>query len=97
MEGTTAHLNADDLPVGTPSQTGLDRPALTLTLTRRDGGTERLVLGQAVSQDSSGYYASHGDSAEVFIVSSSTYKALTEAAAKLTPTSASTAKAPPQP
>lgn len=95
--GTTARLDADDLPVGTPLQTGLDRPILTLILTRRDGRTERLVLGQAVSQESSGYYASRGDAAEVFIVSSSTYKTLTDAAAKLKPVSASTAKAPTQP
>src|SRR5262249_36058631 len=31
--GTTAQLNADDLPLGTPSQTGLDNPPLTVTLT----------------------------------------------------------------
>jgi len=95
--GTTTQLNADDLPIGTASQTGLDRPPLTLTLTLRDGRTERLVLGQAAGQESSGYYASRGDTAEVFIVSSSTYKALTDAAAKLKPASASTAKAPAQP
>jgi hypothetical protein len=95
--GLTAQLNADDLPIGTPSQTGLDRPPLTLTLTLRDGRTERLILGQAAGQESSGYYASRGDTAEVFIVSSSTYKALTDAAAKLKPASASTAKAPTQP
>ena len=95
--GITAQLNADDLPVGTPSQTGLDRPPLTLTLTLRDGRTERLVLGQAVGQESSEYYASRGDTAEVFIVSSSTYKTLTDAVAKLKPASASTAKAPTPP
>jgi len=95
--GTTTQLNADDLPIGTSSQTGLDRPTLTLALTLRDGRTERLVLGQAVGQESSGYYASRGDTAEVFIVSSSTYKILTDAAAKLKPASASTAKAPTQP
>lgn len=95
--GTTAHLEADDLPIGTPSQTGLDRPILTLSLTRHDGRTERLILGQAVGQESSGYYASRGDTAEVFIVSSRIYKTLTDAAAKLKPASASTAKAPTQP
>jgi len=95
--GTTAQLNADDLPLGTPSQTGLDNPPLTVTMTLRDSRTDRLILGQAVDQESSGYYASRGDTAEVFIVSSSTYKTLTDAAAKLKPASASTAKAPTQP
>lgn len=92
--GTTVHLKADDLPIGTPSQTGLDHPTLALTLTLRDGRTERLLLGQTVGQESGGYYATQGDTAEVFIVSSSTYKTLTDAAAQLKPTSASTAKAP---
>lgn len=95
--GTVAQLNADDLPAGTPAQTGLDRPPLTLTLTLRDGHTERLVLGQAAGQESYGYYARRGDTAEVFIVSSNTYKTLTDAAAKLKPASASTAKAPTRP
>jgi hypothetical protein len=69
----------------------------TAASSARDGRTERLVLGQAAGQESSGYYASRGDTAEVFIVSSSTYKTLTDAAAKLKPASASTAKAPTQP
>ena len=54
---------------GPPAQTGLDQPHWQVLLTRRDGRTERLVLGQAVGQDSSGYYASRGDTAEIFIVS----------------------------
>ena len=87
--GLTAQLSADDLAVDTPSQTGLDRPPLILTLTLRDGRTESLILGQAVGQENSGYYATNGDMAELFIVSSSTYKGLTDAAAKLKPASAS--------
>jgi hypothetical protein len=87
--GMTAHLNADDLPVDAPAQTGLDRAPLTLTLTLRDGRTESLIIGQAVGQENSGYYATNGDMAELFIVSSSTYKGLTDAVAKLKPASAS--------
>jgi len=95
--GITAQLNADDLPTGALLQTGLDRPTLALTLTLRDGRTERLGLGQAVGQESSGYYASRGDTAEVFIVPAMTHKMLTDAVAKLKPSGASAAKTPPQP
>jgi len=95
--GATAQLNAEDLPTGPPAQTGLDQPHWQVFLTRRDGRTERLVLGQAVGQDSSGYYASRGDAAEVFIVSGLLQKTLTEAVAKLRPSHASTAKAPAKP
>jgi hypothetical protein len=68
-----------------------------VSLTRRDGHTERLVLGQAVGQDSGGYYASRGEAAEVFIVSGTIQKTLTEAVTKLKPSHASTGKAPAQP
>jgi hypothetical protein len=68
-----------------------------VSLTRRDGGTERLVLGQAVGQGSSGYYASRGDSAEVFIVSGVIQKTLTEAVTKLKPSQSSSAKEPAKP
>ena len=95
--GATAQLNADDLSANLPSQTGLDRPRLRVTLTMRDGHTERLLLGQAVEQDSKGYYASRGDGAEVFIVPTITNQTLTDAVAKLKPGSASTAKAPAKP
>jgi len=95
--GATAQLNADDLPANLPSQTGLDRPRLRVILTLRDGRTERLLLGQAVEQDSKGYYASRGDGAEVFIVPTITNQTLTDAVAKLKPGSASTAKAPAKP
>src|SRR5215475_6245098 len=95
--GATAQLNAEDLPTGPPAQTGLDQPHWQVFLTRRDGRTERLVLGQAVGQDSSGYYASRGDAAEVFIVSGLLQKTLIEAVAKLRPSHASTAKAPAKP
>jgi hypothetical protein len=63
-----------------------------VVLTRRDGRTERLILGQAVAQDSSGYYASRGEAAEVFIVSNTIQKTLTEAVTKLKPSHASTGK-----
>jgi hypothetical protein len=92
--GITTHLNADDLPAGTPAQTGLDHPTLTLALTLRDGRTERLVLGQAVGQEGSGYYASRGDTVEVFIVPASTYRTLADAVAKLKPASVSPAGRP---
>jgi Domain of unknown function (DUF4340) len=95
--GATAQLNADDLPPGPPAQTGLDQPHWQVLLTRRDGRTERLVLGQAVGQDSSGYYASRGDTAEIFIVSGMSQKTLTDAMTKLKPSHASTAKAPAKP
>ena len=86
-----------DLPTSTPAQTGLDQPHWQVFLTRRDGRTERLVLGQAVAQDSSRYYASRGDAAEIFIVSGMIQKTLTDAVAKLKPSHASTAKAPAKP
>jgi hypothetical protein len=95
--GATAQLNADDLPPSPPAQTGLDQPPWQVFLTRRDGRTERLALGQAVGQDSSGYYASRGDAAEVFIVSGMIQKTLTEAVTKLKPSHAPTAKAPAKP
>jgi hypothetical protein len=93
----TAQLNADDLPASPPSQTGLDQPQWQMLLTRRDGRTERLVLGHAAGQDSSGYYASRGDATEVFIISGTLQKTLTEAVTKLKPSQASTAKAPAKP
>jgi hypothetical protein len=95
--GATAQLNADDLPASPPAQTGLDQPHWQVLLTRRDGSTERLVLGQAVGQDSSGYYASRGDAAEIFIVSEMLQKTLTDAVTKLKPSHASTAKGPARP
>ena len=95
--GATAQLNADDLPTSPPAQTGLDQPHWQVFLTRRDGRTERLVLGQAVGQDSSGYYASRGDAAEVFIVSGVIQKTLTDAVTKLKPSSAAPAKGPAKP
>jgi hypothetical protein len=95
--GAMAQLNADDLPASPPSQTGLDQPRLQVTLTLRDGRTERLQLGQAVGQDSKGYYASRGDSTEVFIVPTITHQTLTDAVAKLKPGTAPTAKAPAKP
>ena len=95
--GTTAQLNADDLPPSPPAQTGLDQPHWQVLLTRRDGRTERLVLGQAVGQDSSGYYASRGDAAEIFIVSGMIQKTLTDAITKLKPSHAATAKVPAKP
>jgi hypothetical protein len=95
--GATAQLNADDLPTTPPSQTGLDRPRLQVTLTLRDGRTERLLLGQAVGQDNKGYYASRGDGTEVFIVPTITNQTLTDAVTKLKPGSASTTKAPAKP
>jgi hypothetical protein len=66
-------------------------------LTLRNGHTERLVLGQAVGQDSGGYYASRGDSAEIFIVSGMIQKTLADAMTKLKPSQASTAKVPAKP
>jgi len=95
--GATAQLNADDLSASPPSQTGLDRPHLHMTLTLHDGRTERLLLGQAVGQDSGEYYASRGDAAEIFIVSAIIQKTLTDAVAKLKPSSVSTAKVPAKP
>jgi hypothetical protein len=95
--GATAQLNADDLSTSPSSQTGLDRPPWQVVLTRRDGRTERLILGQAVAQDSSGYYASRGEAAEVFIVSGTVQKTLTEAVTKLKPSHASTGKEPAKP
>jgi hypothetical protein len=95
--GATSQLNADDLPSSPPAQTGLAQPHWQVFLTRRDGRTERLVLGQAVQQDSSSYYASRGDSAEVFIVSGMIQKTLTEAVTKLKPSPAAAAKGPAKP
>jgi hypothetical protein len=95
--GATAQLNADDLSTSPAAQTGLDRPPWQVALTRRDGRTERLLLGQAVGQDGSGYYASRGEAAEVFIVSGTVQKTLTEAVTKLKPSHAVTDKAPAKP
>ena len=95
--GATAQLNADDLPPSPPAQTGLAQPPWQVLLTRRDGRTERLVLGQAVRQDSSSYYASRGDTAEVFIVSGMIQKTLTEAVTKLKPSPAAAATVPAKP
>jgi hypothetical protein len=95
--GATAQLNADDLPTSPPLQTGLDQPHWQVLFTLRNGRTERLILGQAVGQDSSGYYASRGDAADIFIISGMVQKTLTDAAAKLKPSSAPTAKAPAKP
>jgi hypothetical protein len=95
--GVTAQLNADDLPASPPSQTGLDQPSWQVLLSRRDGRTERLVLGQAVGQDSSGYYASRGDASEIFIVSGMIQKTLSEAVTKLKPSAATTTKVPTRP
>jgi hypothetical protein len=95
--GATAQLNADDLSTSPSSQTGLDQPPWQVVLTRRDGRIERLILGHAVGQDSSGYYASRGDAAEVFIVSGSVQKTLTEAVTKLKPSHASTGTEPAKP
>src|SRR5262252_1624151 len=95
--GATAQLNADDLPPSPPAQTGLDQSHWQVILTRRDGRTERLVLGQAVGQDSSGYYARQGEAAEVFIVSAMIQKTLTDAVTKLKPSQTSTAKVPAKP
>lgn len=95
--GAIAQLSADDLLTNPSLQTGLDRPRLQMTLTRQDGRTERLLLGQAVGQDSGGYYASRGDATEIFIVSTMIQKTLTDAVAKLKPSSVSTAKAPAKP
>src|SRR5262249_9022881 len=83
--GATAQLDADDLPTSPPPQTGLEQASWQVLLTLRNGRTERLVLGQAVAQDKGGYYASRGDSAEIFIVSGISQKSLTEAVAKLKP------------
>ena len=69
----------------------------TAASSARDGRTESLILGQAVGQENSGYYAMRGDTAEVFIVPSSTYQTLTDTAAKFKLASASTATAPTQP
>ncbi len=95
--GATAQLNADDLSTSPSSQTGLDQPPWQVVLTQRDGRTERLILGQAVGQDSSGYYASRGEAAEVFIVSGTVQKTLTEAVTKLKPSHASTGTVPAKP
>jgi len=54
-------------------------------------------LGQAVGQDSSGYYASRGDATEVFIISGVVQKTLTDAVTKLKPSPAATAKVPARP
>jgi hypothetical protein len=66
-------------------------------LTLRNGRTERLMVGQAVAQESGGYYASRGDASDIFIVSGMLQKTLTEAMAKLKPSPAPTTKAPAQP
>jgi hypothetical protein len=95
--GTITQLSADDLPASPPAQTGLDQPSWQVLLTRRDGRTERLVLGQAVEQDHGGYYASRGDAAEIFIVSGMIQKTLTEAVTKLKPSAAATANGPARP
>jgi hypothetical protein len=95
--GVLAQLNADDLPTSPPSQTGLDQTLWQVLLTRRDGRTERLVLGQEVGQNSGGYYASRGDAAEIFIVSGMMQKTLTETVAKLKPSAAATAPVPARP
>lgn len=92
-----AQLHAEDLPPEVPTQTGLEQPSLSLTVMHRDGRTERLLFGQAVGQEGSGYYAGRGDTAEVFIVPASTHRTLTEATAKLKPASATATPAPPKP
>jgi hypothetical protein len=95
--GAITQLSADDLPASPPAQTGLEQPSWQVLLTRRDGRTERLVLGRAVEQDSGGYYASRGDAAEIFIVSGMIQKTLTEAVTKLKPSAAATANGPVSP
>jgi hypothetical protein len=95
--GATAQLNADDLPTSPPAQTGLEQPHWQVLLTLRDGRTERLLVGQAVAQDSRGYYASRGDASEVFILSGILQKTLTDAMAKLKPSPAPPIKGPAQP
>lgn len=78
-------LSADDLPTSPPAQTGLEAPALQATFTLKDGRTERALLGQAVGQDSNGYYASRGHAGEVFILTAITRTSLTDAVNKLKP------------
>jgi hypothetical protein len=95
--GATAQLNADDLPISPPAQTGLEQPHWQVLLTLRNGRTERLLVGQAVAQDSGGYYASRGDASDIFIVSGMLQKTLSEAMAKLKPSPAPTVTGPAKP
>jgi hypothetical protein len=88
-------LTADDLPASLPTQTGLERPHVQLTLTLHDGHTARVLLGQAV-ENGNGYYASRGDPAEVLVITTTIHKTLTEAVEKLKPSSTTTTTAPPK-
>jgi hypothetical protein len=95
--GATAQLNAEDLPASPPAQTGLDQPSWQVLLTLRNGRTERLMVGQAVTQESGGYYASRGDNSNIFILSGTLQKTLTDAITRLRPSPAPSATAPAKP
>ncbi len=82
-------LDADDLPASPPTATGLDQSTAHVAFTWRDGRTARVLLGHAVDQDNHGYYASRGHEGEVFVLTTITYKTLTEAITKLKPGSTS--------
>ena len=83
--GTLTQLSAEDLPAVPPVSTGLEQPALQITLTLRDGRTAPLLLGQAISPEGGGYYASRGNTSEVAIVSASMQRTLTDAVTRLKP------------
>jgi hypothetical protein len=90
-------LSAEDLSTRSQAETGLDRPPLQLTFTLRDGRTPGVLLGQAVGQDSAGYYASRGDAADVFVLSTATHKNLTDAVTRLKPENTAGADRPARP
>jgi hypothetical protein len=95
--GATAQLNAEDLPASPPAQTGLDQPSWQVLLTLRNGHTERLMVGQVVTQESGGYYANRGDNSDIFILSGTLQQTLTDAITRLRPSPAPSATAPAKP
>jgi hypothetical protein len=90
----TSQLMADDIVQQPTPPTGLDAPAWTLALTRRDGQTTRLALSQTGEGTTRRYYAKIHDGTETFVLSEATYKQVTDALTQLQPASSDTSQAP---
>jgi hypothetical protein len=92
---TLSQLRAEDWMPQAPEPTGLERPTVTLALTLRDDGAAYLTLGATRQGEAGGHYLGRRGTPGVFVVSDTTYTALTEALAQLQPSPASPAPSAP--
>ncbi len=89
-------LTANDWFATAPAEAGLDKPALSLSLTLRDGTTHEVVFGQTHGKDEDRYVGVPGKD-DTFVIAKTSYTAISDALKPLRPEAPASSAAPESP